>query len=840
MKTITLINPENALRILNDYSLTEKSDNIVAVNGDEISLIFNSKIYNNQSFGTELRIGFDGGGLIGIRHSYITICLLQFDDIIDLELIELEWGIAFKINNAIVYYKIKFKTIDEIIKLPDIRALDLSGWPEFETLSSIKNLDKLESIKLTLGNQNEDGLIEQNQFDFESFKLFEHLRCLNLRVDYSNNIKALSSLIYLESFFIEFIDGWGNDDEYEHSPVDLSFIENLISLRKLETYKLRRLADVSFLNKLTKLEDLNLCSPYALKEINLQEPLLALKKIDLSLPENLENISFLNYVPNLEFLKLTSNDLIESIEEISTLLQLKHLDFSFCKNIKSFKNISYCKSLETLNLEGSSLIKLDIDFDKLHNLKEIYLSGSKIFNLGSIYAAKNLCFLDVSGCDNLVQLTSIDKLSNLQELRSSYSPNVRNIEKLSYCKNLRILDIDDPVNAIQIVMSCATLRNDVVFIRENISNWINNIDLSKDPEVFVSRLLSCINVIKEENYQNIIQSCISMRSRGLQSEERNDLDAYTWETWCNLALELDKADAIACLKVAVNELDIARETEVILGPVIIVSSELITRYPDEKVALLAWVQDQLRLVESHPEEQRQIAPSAAVFFASLNKRDDVLYWLQKATDAKAPLWRERVLHALVKHYAHKENFTEARQLLDEMQIPDEKDHAIAALAQSMAASHPVDAGFLLDEIQEVNISSDSARKMLLQPSMLLAPQGIYQVLLHLQSNPDELAAALEIIIERDTAGSITEAVKQLFIQTPATGPSAAVLLELCKHPSIADFVKPRALEKYKSELQERVNRELLLSVPHLIAEMQNAALLEEDEAQELTILIQTR
>lgn len=249
-----------------------------------------------------------------------------------------------------------------------------------------------------------------------------------------------------------------------------------------------------------------------------------------------------------------------------------------------------------------------------------------------------------------------------------------------------------------------------------------------------------------------------------------------------------------------------------------------------------------RSIGAFGEASRRRTPNSPIgcrVFASLNKRDDVLYWLQKATDAKAPIWRERVLNALVKHYAHKENFTEARQLLDEMQIQDEKDHAIAALAQAMAASHPVEAGFLLDEIQEASISSESARKLLQQPSMLLAPQGIYQVLLHLQSNPDELASALEMIIERDTVGSIAESVKQLFIQTPASGPSAAVLLELCKHPSIADFVKPRALEKYKSELQERVNRELSQSVPNLIAEMQNAALLEDDEAQELTILMQT-
>jgi hypothetical protein len=840
MKTITILNPENALRILNECSLTTESDNISVVNGDAISLIFNSKKYNNQSFGTELRIGFDGGGIVGVRHSYITLCLQQFDDNIELELMELERGIALKINNVVVYYKIKYKTIDEIIKYPDIKALDLSGWPEFDTLSSIKYLDKIESIKLTLGYENEDGLIEQNQFDFESFKLFEHLRCLNLRVNYLENIKALSSLINLESFFIEFIDGWGNDDEFLHSPVDLSFIENMLNLKKLETYKIRRLADVSFLNKLKKLEALNLCSPCALKEINLHEPLLALKKIDLSMPENLENISFLNFVPNLEHLKLTSNYLIKSIEEISTALQLKHLDFSYCSNIKSFKNVSYCKSLETIKLEGSSLIKLDIDFEKLHNLKEIYLSGSKIFNLGNIYSAQNLCYLDVSACDNLVQLTSIDKLSNLQELRAIYSPNVRNIEKLSFCKNLRSLDIDDPVNAIQILMSCTTLRNDAVFIRENISNWIKNTDLSKDPEVFVSRLLSCLSLIKEGNYQNIIQSCISMRSRGLQSEFKNDLDAYTWETWCNLSLELEKDDALSSLFAAVNELDVVRESEVILGPVIVATSKMIEKYPEEKENLLNWVNEQLQLLEEYSEEQRQIAPSAAVFFASLNRKDDVLFWLRKATDEKAPLWRERVLKALVKHYAEHENFSEARRLLDEMEIQDEKDLAIASLAKAMATKYPVEAGFLLHDIHETSVSAEVARKLLSQPAMLDEPQGIYQLLLHLQSNPDELAETLEKLIELDSEGKITDSVKQLFLQPQATGPSASVLLELCKHPAISDFVKPRALENYKNQLQERANQELTLSIPQLIAEMQEAELLEEDEAFELQQIMQTK
>jgi hypothetical protein len=147
----------------------------------------------------------------------------------------------------------------------------------------------------------------------------------------------------------------------------------------------------------------------------------------------------------------------------------------------------------------------------------------------------------------------------------------------------------------------------------------------------------------------------------------------------------------------------------------------------------------------------------------------------------------------------------ARRLLDEMQIHDEKDHAIAELAQAMAASHPVEAGFLLDEIHEANISDEAARMLLQQPSMLSAPQGIYQLLLHLQSNPDELSSALETMIERDTKGKIADSLKKLFIQSEPTGTSAAVLLELCKHPLVAQFVKAWKLE----ELMKEFNMNLL-------------------------------
>ena len=426
-------------------------------------------------------------------------------------------------------------------------------------------------------------------------------------------------------------------------------------------------------------------------------------------------------------------------------------------------------------------------------------------------------------------------MKGLRSVNLEDCPNVRDFEHLATLTNLRELRWIDPVACSLVLMKVAVNRKDTLFINEKVSSWIETLTLSKDANEFTLHLLNSLELLeKGAAVAHLAHLSEVMRERGLQSEVGNDLNAYTWENWCNQVCTLEKQTAISILHAPVNNLNIIRETDSILGPVILADSLLIHKYPEEKSNILNWVNGQLFQLESYSKEQQQIAPSAAVFFASLNQKDEVLFWLQKATDKKAPLWRERVLHALVKHYAKKENFTEARRLLDEMHIQEEKDYTIEALAQAMAASHPVEAGFLLDEINELNISSEAAHKMLHQPAMLSAPQGLYQLLLHLQSNPDELASALEMIIERDTIGSTSEAVKQLFIQTQASGPSAAVLLEWCQHPAVAQFVKAWKLEELMIELAEASMEEKRNHTHHFIDLLEHKNLIDPEERAMIT------
>jgi hypothetical protein len=324
-----------------------------------------------------------------------------------------------------------------------------------------------------------------------------------------------------------------------------------------------------------------------------------------------------------------------------------------------------------------------------------------------------------------------------------------------------------------------------------------------------------------------------MRVRGVQSDVLNDINGESWENWCSIVINLPLQEALECLDSAIADLDIVRETEVVMGPVIVAYSDLAELYPKEKENFLQIVKNILQLLDGHAEEERQIAPSAAVFYASLKMREEVLFWLDKATDEKVPQWRERVLLALIKYYSRNEKFSEAQRLLDEMIIQDEKDMAVAIISEHMASKHPVDAGFLLDEIKDLRISSSTAKKMLAEPAMFVKPQSLYQLLLHLQETPDELADCLEAIISKDTTGKSADALSNLFVKKIISEPSASALLELCGNSSLRNYLKPRALERLIEDYSIKKLEEHSVVVTHLVGVLRDKELIEEDEAKEL-------
>jgi pentatricopeptide repeat protein len=550
-----------------------------------------------------------------------------------------------------------------------------------------------------------------------------------------------------------------------------------------------------------------------IKNLEIISKLSSLIKLDIHSCYELEDLSEISKLNNLEILDLRSCNKLIDVSSLSRLNNLKNLELSYCENLSNINPISRLNELEFIGLNGCVSLR---DLSAISNLNK-------------------LSFLDLMGCQKITLISNISKLPLLNKLRLDDTPNVRDFKQLMSLPQLRELSWIDEIACSEVLMSSSYNRLDILFINSNLNKWIQELLLSKDAVLFSSLLLNCISCIDFNTRKTHLAAVsIAMRKRGIESESSNDLDAYTWESWCNLVLDLNSVEVFDCFELVVNELNIPRETEVLLGPVIEAASKFILKYPSEKEKTVQWLNEQLNQLESYPQETRQIAPSAAVFFASLNNKEEVLYWLQKATDEKAPLWRERVILALINYYANVGEFTEARRLLDEMQIQDEKDKAIASIANAMAVEQPIDAGFLLDDIKQHTISTAAALNLLQQPAMLREPQGIYQLLLHLQSTPDELASTIEKLIEQDTEGKVAASLKQLFLSPQHSGPSAAVFLELCKHPSITEYVKPRALEKYKLQLQQRLEAEKASMVTYLITEMQQEDLIDDQEAQELT------
>jgi hypothetical protein len=438
-------------------------------------------------------------------------------------------------------------------------------------------------------------------------------------------------------------------------------------------------------------------------------------------------------------------------------------------------------------------------------------------------------------CYKIVLIKPLHTLNCLSSLKLNDCPNIRDFDILSSLLQLRELIWIDPVACSEVLMQRACNREDVFHIENKMQEWINAIQLCKNPNSFIGTLLTTLRQTSQSfQYTHLLGITQEIRLRGVQSDVLNDINVESWENWCSIVINLPLQEALECLDLAIADLDIERETEVVMGPVIVAYSDLAELYPKEKENFLQIVKNILQLLDGHAEEERQIAPSAAVFYASLKMREEVLFWLDKATDEKAPQWRERVLLALIKHYSRNEKFSEAQRLLDEMIIQDEKDMAIATIAEHMASKHPVDAGFLLDEIKDLRISSSTAKKMLAEPAMFVKPQSLYQLLLHLQETPDELADCLEAIISKDTTGKSADALRNLFVKKIISEPSALKFLELCEHKAISDFVKPRALEKFKKYLTEKSEIESTTAIPFFILALREHELINMEEADELT------
>jgi hypothetical protein len=871
MKKIKLINHEQARALFISNRWINIDDFCISIGKEEKeTILVNANEANSEAIGDFIKVN------VGTEYH---IPLSEFDNEIEVSLNDIkDLGALLSLNKKPyllrVYRSATEEKINKIgILYSELRIIDFgTGWNE-----TIQNLQCIASCK-DLNIINLDGC--ENLRDISLLPNFKKLSQL-----FIDGFKDLSQLKYISECKNLQINLFSLDLSRNEKLVDITPISEFYHLKKLNLSNCKNLTDLSPLSGLKNLESLDLSRCENLTDLFPIGELSALKSLDLSQCKNIADLTPLKELKVLSSLNLWICGNIKNFSPLGNLKALNWLSLGYCKNLTNLEPLKELTALKYLCLESCENIT-DLSILKcLNSLNHLILSYCNSINdLSILNDLKSLIRLDLISCKNITDLSILSSLSNLNKLELSFCENItslnplselvslnsivlngcskvifikpllslnllssislddcsniRDFESLSSLPQLRELNWVNPVACTEILMQSACNRSDSAYIEENMNQWIYELELSKDANIFALKLLNCLSHTDKTFQLKFLQEISTkIRSRGMQSEDKNDIENYTWEKWCSHVVNHPLEKALECLESAINELDVFRETESLLGPIILAYSELADLHTFERDFLLQRVKNVLHIVDEHNEELRQIAPSAAVFYATLKMREEVLFWLAKATDQKESQWREKVILALVKHYSRKENFSEARRLLNEMKTQDQKDLAIAFIAENMAHKYPLEAGFLLDEIKDLQVSSHAAQKMLRQPAMFTKPQSIYQLLLHLQATPIELATCLEFIIENDITGKFADTLRSLFVQNVASAPSPSKLLELCEHKAVGEFVKPRTLLKFKIYLKEKTTEENVSAIPLFISELQKHELIDSEEAAELSKLM---
>ncbi len=261
--------------------------------------------------------------------------------------------------------------------------------------------------------------------------------------------------------------------------VDISGLDRLPTLQKLDLRSNPHLADFSVLGELHQLRHLDLNSNRVedlsmlrglhqlralylianrLTAIDVLRELPQLSTLYLSSNKDIRDFSPLRSLTQLEVLDLRSNR-IQDLSVLRDLHQLRQLDLSTNKQIRDYQVLLHLPHLQTLNLSSNGVANIDV-LQSLDELQHLYLSYNQIDDIAILQNLRALRTLylrynqirDLSVLRNLRQLEvlalSSNRLTDLRPLRPlrnqhslflSSNPAVKDYEPLRSLTQLNTL-----------------------------------------------------------------------------------------------------------------------------------------------------------------------------------------------------------------------------------------------------------------------------------------------------------------------------------------------------------------------------------------------------------------
>ena len=448
----------------------------------------------------------------------------------------------------------------------------------------------------------------------------------------------------------------------------------------------------------------------------------------------------------------------------------------------------------------------------------------------------NLQSLDLEYCEALTHIKPLLQMPALQTLDLSHSGNIRDLDRLSNCAELRELTWTETPACHAVLAATAVLREDPPHVSKQAKAWLDSVRLSKAPDTFIQRLVAAFALGGSADWAVTALTTLATeaRGRGMADEGAdNAVSADSWAAWSEAVVALGDPVLRTPIETALGDLNPRREVECLLTPVLTALADLPTRAPEAKDWALPLVDDVLAPLTEDPDTARQAAPAAAVFYAAFGLDDQVRTWLDHGSQQHSPRWRDRVMVALLQWSAGRGDLAAARDWLAQIQTPDMRDPAHMALARAMATQSPEQAvtehlEAIEDEVHRAALAAELATV----PEVTNTTEGLYGLLLVMQEDSGALADLLERLVAQHPDNPLVTDIAAVFGVSPdRTGPSVSDILN---RPEWADFVPGRKLARFQESIDATAEELAAEGIAH---RMKDAGLLDEEDIAEVLTAI---
>ena len=305
--------------------------------------------------------------------------------------------------------------LSKMQNLTDFTCYTSFNQEQFDALCD--NLSKVSSV----------GINGDEELDLTNISKLTELTSLYIGSSNVKNASSLNSLMKLSSLSMNM------------SGIEYSEVKDI--LNRVSSLTINQVATVSILSnigQLTQLSSLNISTSYDMKDV-----IDGKMSLDLS---KLSNLSYLNYNG---YNYINSITLPENADELHDVYVYVYNSYNENFERCELNNLDKCKKLHYLHLDGVALSDLDdlascselysiqLDntginsLDGIKNLKDLnYLSLYNEPELKSVDLSENdrLYDLSISSCQQLSEVTGLDKLPNLAYLTIRDNSNLSKIE----------------------------------------------------------------------------------------------------------------------------------------------------------------------------------------------------------------------------------------------------------------------------------------------------------------------------------------------------------------------------------------------------------------------------